>query len=105
MGEQMEDMMARDGGQVAGALTARQVEVVLLIGRDGLSYKAAAQQLGNKLARVRDGMRPPTLSHHTVRRYANEIRDLFGLGHLSPMRACWIIFSEHRSNFEEVELP
>jgi hypothetical protein len=83
-------------------LTSRQVEVVLLIGRDGLSYKTAALALSNQQVRAREGVRPPHLSHHTVRRYANEIRDLMGLGHLKPMRAMWIIYQEHRKTLEEV---
>ena len=101
MGELMEIVIeeTRTGGLVR--VTDRQLDVIFLIGRDGLSYKAAAVGLSNQLVRVRNGIPPPHLSHHTVRRYANEIRDLFGLDHLSPMRAMWVIYQEHRETLED----
>lgn len=81
-------------------ITGRDLDVILLIGRDLLSYKAAAVLLPNKLIRVRGGEDPPHVSHHTVRRYATEIRDRFGLAHLPPMRALWTIYRDHRETLE-----
>ncbi len=76
-------------------LTPRKLEVVLLLGRDGLKYKEAAAQMTNRIMRVRKGTEPPPISHHTVRRYAIEIRDAAGLQHLSPKAALMIYYREH----------
>lgn len=103
MGEGMEVTIVSAGADVLVQITERQVDVLRLIGRDGLTYKAAALQLSNRQVRLRDGAPPPHLSHHTVRRYANEIREMFGLGHVSPMRAMWVIYRDHRDTIEEVE--
>ena len=102
MGRQLEVLMGLAGEpKTLVHLTERQLDVVLLIGRDGLSYKAAAILLSNRLVRARAGATVPHLSHHTVRVYANEIRDLFGLGHLTPLRAMWRIYQDHHESLEQ----
>jgi len=101
MGQLVEVVIQEKGTGELVRITGRQLDVILLIGRDALSYKAAAVRLSNKLIRVRNGIPPPHLSHHTVRRYANELRDLFALGHLSPMRAMWVIYQDHKKTLEE----
>ena len=84
------------------SLTERHRDVVLFLGRDGLSYKAAAMKMLNQNVRVRDGVPPLCLSHHTVRRYANQIREMVGLEHLAPMRAMWVLYHQNQEAFEEV---
>ena len=56
-------------------LTPRQIEVVLLIGGEGLSYKAAAARMENKITKTRAGRTPPKISHRTVRQYAHNATD------------------------------
>lgn len=102
MGNPMEVTIATDAGPVVVHLTERMLDVVLLMGRDGLGYKDVAVRLSNRIIRRREGVPPPHLSHHTVRRYASDIRDLFELGHLKPIRAMWTIYQRHRDTLEEV---
>lgn len=90
------------GAALIATLTERHRDVVLLLGRDGLTYKRAAMQMLNQQVRVREGVPPLYLSYHTVRRYANEIRDMVGLAHLSPLRAMWVLYQQNREAFEEV---
>ena len=102
MGKSLEVRIVTSEGPVVVHLTERMLDVVLLIGRDGFGYKDAAVRLGNRIIRTRGGVPPPHLSHHTVRRYASEIRELFDLGHLKPIRAMWTIYQRHRDTLEEV---
>ena len=102
MGKPLEVTIATDGGPVVVHLTERMLDVILLVGRDNLTYKAAAVRLSNRIIRRREGVPTPHLSHHTVRRYATEIRDLFELGDLRPIRAMWAIYQRHRDTLEEV---
>lgn len=60
------------------SLSPRYREVVVLVGGERLSYKAAAKRLAN-LHRQDEA----NISHHTVRQYSREIRDLVGCD-LSP---------------------
>lgn len=53
-------------------LSGRQIQIVELIGRDRLSYKAVARELG--------------ISRHTVKAHAVQIRDRLG-SELSPRDA------------------
>ncbi len=102
MGNPLEVKIVTAEGPVVVHLTERMLDVVLLIGRDGLAYKDAAMLMDNQIVRTREGVPAPHLSHHTVRRYAKDIRDLFGLGHLKPIRAMWTIYQRHRDTLEEV---
>ena len=105
MGESMEEVTAADveiGPVGVASLTDRQRDVVLFLGRDGLSYKTAAMKMTNQNVRVREGVPPLYLSHHTVRRYASEIREIVGLEHLAPMRAMWVLYHQNQEAFEEV---
>ena len=102
MGNPVEVTIATDGGPVVVHLTERMLEVVLLMGRDGLGYKDVAVRLSNRIIRARKGVPLPHLSHHTVRKYARDIRDLFELGHLKPIRAMSVIYLRHRDTLEEV---
>ena len=54
--------MATETDLVA-VLTPRQIEVLLLIGGEGLTYKAAAARMENKLIKARAGMRQRKISH------------------------------------------
>lgn len=80
-------------------LTPRQLEVVILIGGRGLSYKAAAARMVNKLIKERAGRGQPKISYRTVRQYATEIRDLIGSGR-SPIRALTAFYYQHESEIE-----
>ncbi len=102
MGKPLEVRIETAEGPVVVHLTERMLEVILLIARDGLGYKEVAVRLSNRIIRVRKGIPHPHLSHHTVRRYAKDIRDLFELGHLKPIRAMSIIYQRHRDTLEEV---
>ncbi len=102
MGRSVEVTIRTEEGEVVLHLTERMLEVILLIARDGLSYKEVAVRLSNRIIRAREGVPPPHLSHHTVRRYAKDIRDLFELGHLKPIRAMHIIYQRHHDTLEEV---
>ena len=90
--------MATETDLVA-VLTPRQIEVLLLIGGEGLTYKAAAARMENKLIKARAGMRQRKISHRTVRQYAKEIRTIIG-SELSPIRALTVFYYEHRDELE-----
>ena len=81
-------------------LTPRQLEVLILIGGQGLSYKSAASRMVNKLIKKRVGLDQPKISYRTVRQYATEIRDIIGSG-LSPIRALTTFYYQHESEIEE----
>ncbi len=73
-------------------LTERMVEVVILIGRDRLSYKAAAKCIAR-----RDG--DGTISPRTVERYAKEIRDMMQ-SRLSPRDALTAYYWRHSEELQ-----
>ena len=81
-----------------GDLTPRQREVVILIGKHRLSYKAAAKQLENLLS-CDPGQCGDHISWHTVRQYAVQIRDLMG-SRLSPRDALTALYWEYRKSFD-----
>ncbi len=82
-------------------LTPRQIDVVILIGRDDLRYQAAAAKMRNR------GMRwtetefddLPTISPRTVQQYAAEIRDLIGSDDV-PTRALRQFYQQNREELE-----
>lgn len=82
-------------------LTPRQLDVVVLIGRDDLSYQAAARMLRNRnLRRMADRLDElPTISPRTVQQYASEVRDLIGSTDV-PTRA---LRAFYQANQEEIE--
>ena len=98
MGRQLEGLTMAEPDLVA-LLTPRQLEVVILIGGRGLSYKAAASQMENKLIKARAGRGQPKISHRTVRQYAREIRDIISSGH-SPIRALTVFYYEHKDEIK-----
>ena len=93
--------MATTGADLVAMLTPRYIEVVILIGGKGLTYKAAASRMENKIIKVRAGRSQPKISHGTVRQYAKEIRDIIG-SPLRPIRALTEFYFEHREELEEV---
>ena len=99
MGLWMEGVMAVEPG-IVERLTPRQLEVVLLLGRDKLNYKTAATRMRNKLVRTKRGQEAPSISYRTVRHYACEIRDLME-SDLSPIRAVLELWYEHKDELEE----
>lgn len=80
-------------------LTPRQRQTVLLIG-EGYSYKTAAAQMKNRLPVEWGEEGPPSISHHTVRQYAVEVRDLMG-STLPPLRAVLDLYHSHREELEK----
>ena len=94
-------IMATIPPDLVALLTPRQIEVVLLIGGEGLTYKAAAGRMDNKLFKARFGRKHPKISHRTVRQYAKEIRDIIGSA-LSPIRALTMFYYEHKEALEKV---
>jgi len=74
-------------------LTPREREVVVLIGRDQLAYKAAARRMAH---RYRNGER---ISEHTVREYARTIQRRVG-SRLPPRAALTELYWSHRSQFD-----
>lgn len=71
------------------SLTPRQRQVVCLVGGQRLSYEEAARRMGH----FYQGNR--SISPETVRRYASDIRDLFGVDK-PAQRAMWDIFVRAR---------
>ena len=86
---------------LVAVLTPRQIEVVLLIGGEGLTYKAAAARMENRLIKARAGRTQPKISHHTVRQYATDVRDIIG-SDMSPIRALTLFYYEHRDELGRV---
>ena len=80
---------------VVTRLTEREREVVLLIGRFNLGYKAAAARLQNKHRNEKQG-----ISARTVRQYATQIRDAMGSA-LPPWNALHELYFVHQSSFDE----
>lgn len=76
------------------ALTPRQREVVVLIGRYRLSYKQAARRMAHRY------MGDRTVSPETVRDHAQTIRDRLR-SPLSPRDAVTELYWMHRDEFEQ----
>lgn len=70
-------------------LSPRMVEVVILIGRDRLTYYAAAQRLG--------------ISEHTVRTYAQQIRERCQ-SERPPREAIMDLYRDEEERFDGVEI-
>lgn len=66
-------------------LSRRMVQIVVLIGRDRLSYKAIGRELG--------------ISWHTVRQHAEEARDRIG-SNLSPRDALTAFYWQNRETID-----
>lgn len=69
------------------SLSPRMREIVILVGKQQLSYKAAGRELGG-------------ISHHTVRSYARKIQHLVG-SDLSPRAALTELYWGHRDQFDK----
>lgn len=84
-------------------LTPRQLDVLILIGRDDLSYAAAARQMRNRnLRRMADRLDElPTISPRTVQQYAAELRDLIGSTDV-PTRALRAFYQCNQKEIEEM---
>lgn len=92
----MEELMVSEiDTEFLKALPPRHVQVVVLVGGRGLSYKAAAAQMQNKNVRVRGDQEPPQISFRTVETYAATVRDKLG-SRLSPKRALTEFYYAHR---------
>ena len=91
------------GRKLPFKLTPREREVVLLIGRDLLSYKAAAKRLVNR-NQSRFGREARSISWRSVERYATRIRDRVG-SELTPTRALRELYLEHMPILEQPERP
>lgn len=76
-------------------LTPRMIEVIILVGRDRLSYKAVAKQLERK--QHGNGK----ISHRTVEKYAEEIRDMIQ-SRLAPRDALTAYYWRHAEELEGV---
>lgn len=81
-------------------LTPRQLEVLLLVGRDGLRYKEAARRLPNLNAWGKMRRAGVTVSWRTVKHYATEIRDLSGRDG-DPKAVLKDLYYEWREELEE----
>lgn len=75
-------------------LTPRMIEVIILVGRDRLAYKAVAKRLERKNG---DGK----ISHRTVEKYAEEIRDMIQ-SRLAPRDALTAYYWRHVEELEGV---
>lgn len=75
-------------------LTPRMIQVIILVGRDRLSYKAVAKRLERKNG---DGK----ISHRTVEKYAEEIRDMIQ-SRLAPRDALTAYYWRHAEELEGV---
>lgn len=73
----------------APLLTGRMAQVTVLVGRDGLSYKAVALRLD--------------ISLHTVRTYAWRVRDVLEPGSDRPRHLMAAYYWKHRKAMEEVQ--
>lgn len=72
-------------------LSPRMQQVVVLVGGLRLSYKAAARRLG--------------ISPHTVRRYAENVRDRMAYEDpLDPQDALTRTYWQFRDHFEDVDI-
>ena len=76
-------------------LTRREREVVVLVGRDHLSYRKAARQLAHR------HRGDETISPRTVRHYAERIRDMVG-SVLPPQKALNELFHSSPDLFTDV---
>lgn len=85
---------AQEIAEMIDSLTARQRQVVILIGGRRQSYKSAAKQLEHLRS---EGER--SISSHTVREYARDLRDLMG-SDLPPRDALTELYWSFREAFE-----
>ncbi len=95
--EEAPEMTNATAGASVAELTPRQLDVVVLIGRDDLSYQAAARQMRNRnLRRMADSLDElPTVSPRTVEQYACQVRDAIGSTDI-PTRALRAFYQAHR---------
>lgn len=82
-------------------LTARQFDVLLLIGRDDRTYWDAAGSLRNRNLRRLDPEDIPSISPRTVEQYATQIRDLVSIDDV-PTRALRAFYRENREEIEAI---